>query len=71
MHEASESQGVFKELDPDIAEAIKQGLKKYKKYYTFMDDSEIYYTTLVLDPRVKGDLILGELEDKEAVNLIL
>jgi hypothetical protein len=71
LYEGSESQGVFKELDPDIASAIKQGLKKYKKYYTFMDDSEIYYTALVLDPRVKGDLILRELEDKEAGNLIL
>jgi hypothetical protein len=71
LYEGSESQGVFKELDPDIASAIKQGLKKYQKYYTFMDNSEIYYTALVLDPRVKGDLILGELEDKEAGKLIL
>ena len=71
LYEGSESQGGFKELDPDIASAIKEGLKKYKKYYTFMDESEIYYTALVLDPRVKGDLILGELEDEEAGNLIL
>jgi hypothetical protein len=39
--------------------------------HTFMDESEIYYTALVLDPRVKGDLISGELEDKEASDLIL
>jgi len=36
-----------------------------------MDESEIYYTALVLDPRVKGDLISRELEDKEASDLIL
>ncbi|EED23391.1 hypothetical protein TSTA_068180 [Talaromyces stipitatus ATCC 10500] len=71
LSEGSELQGSFKELDPDIASALKEGLKKYMKYYTFMDESEIYYTVLILDPRVKGDLILKELEDKEAGNLIL
>ena len=47
------------------------GLKKYKKYYTFIDESDTYYTALILDPRVKGDLILKELDDIEAGNLIL
>ncbi|KAK9482220.1 hypothetical protein V1527DRAFT_477026 [Lipomyces starkeyi] len=36
-----------------------------------MDESDTYYTALILDPRVNGDLIVGELEDKEAGNLIL
>ncbi|EED21259.1 hypothetical protein TSTA_084900 [Talaromyces stipitatus ATCC 10500] len=40
--EGSESQWSFKELDPDIASALKEGLKKYMKYYTFMNESEIY-----------------------------
>jgi hypothetical protein len=72
LHESSELEGIFKELDPNIASAItKEGSKKYKNNYTFMDDSELYYTALVLDPWVKGDLILQELEDKEAGNLIL
>ena len=71
LDEGSELQGAFKELDPDIASAMKEGLKKYKKYYTFMDESAFYYTALVLDPRVKGDLIKRELEDKEASDLIL
>jgi hAT family C-terminal dimerisation region len=71
LYESIESQGIFKGLDPDIASAMKEGLKKYEKYYTFMDESEIYYTALVLDPRVKGDLISRELEDKEASDLIL
>ena len=66
LHESIESTGIFKELDPDIASAMKEGLNKYEKYYTFKDESEIYYTALVLDPHVKGDLISGELEDKEA-----
>jgi hypothetical protein len=59
LDEGSELQGAFKELDPDIASAMKEGLKKYKKYYTFMDESAFYYTALVLDPRVKGDLRIG------------
>jgi hypothetical protein len=46
-------------------------MKKYKKYYTFMDESDTCYTALILDPRVKGDLILKELDDIEAGNLIL
>jgi hypothetical protein len=29
-----------------------------------MDISDIYYTALVLDPRIKGDLLLYELEDQ-------
>ncbi|KAL4861343.1 hypothetical protein BDV12DRAFT_180408, partial [Aspergillus spectabilis] len=41
------------------------------KYYTFMDASDIYYTALVLDPRVKGDLLLYEIEDKETGRKIL
>ena len=49
LDEGSELQGAFKELDPDIASAMKEGLKKYKKYYTFMDESAFYYTALVLD----------------------
>jgi hypothetical protein len=71
LHEASECQGSFTGLDPDIASAMKEGMKKYKKYYTFMDESDTYYTALILDPRVKGDLILKELDDIEAGNLIL
>ncbi|KAK9333651.1 hypothetical protein V1520DRAFT_351781 [Lipomyces starkeyi] len=47
------------------------GMKKYEKYYTFMDDSDTYYTALILDPRVKGDLLLGELQGEEAGGDIL
>lgn len=65
LHEGSSG------LDYDIASAMKEGMKKYKKYYTFMDESDTYYTSVILDPRVKGDLILSELDDKEAGNMIL
>jgi hypothetical protein len=41
------------------------------KYYTFMDASDIYYTALVLGPRVKGDLLLYEMEDKDTGRKIL
>jgi hypothetical protein len=34
LHETSECQGSFTGLDPDIASAMKEGMKKYKKYYT-------------------------------------
>ncbi|KAK9492040.1 hypothetical protein V1508DRAFT_440228 [Lipomyces doorenjongii] len=56
----------------DIALAVENGMKKYNKYYTFMDEIDTYYTALVLDPRVKGDLIRQELsEDDDAGRLIL
>jgi hypothetical protein len=36
-----------------------------------MDESDTYYTALALDSRVKGGLIMEELQDKNAGNLIL
>ncbi|KAK9244919.1 hypothetical protein V1506DRAFT_540083 [Lipomyces tetrasporus] len=37
-----------------------------------MDKTDVYYTALVLDPRVKGNLILEELrEDNNSGRLIL
>jgi len=71
LYEGSESQGSFTGLCNDIAFTMKECLTKYKKYYTFMDDSDMFYTSLTLDPRVKRDLSLGEMEDKEAGDLIL
>ncbi|KAK9372472.1 uncharacterized protein V1513DRAFT_427577, partial [Lipomyces chichibuensis] len=56
----------------DIELAVKTGMKKGKKYYSFMDVIDTYYTALVLDQRVKGDLIRQELrEDYGAGRLIL
>jgi hypothetical protein len=64
LDEASEQKGRFTNLPNDISLAVKEGMRKYKKYYAFMDASDTYYTALVLDPRVKGDLLLDELEDE-------
>jgi hypothetical protein len=63
LHDAAERKEDFADLDQDISKAVKEGIKKYMKYYTFMDNSDIYYTALILDPRVKGDLLLHELEE--------
>jgi hypothetical protein len=72
LNDASECNGDFAGLDQDLALAVKEGMKKYEKYYTFMDESDTYYTALVLDPRVKGGLILDELQgDNNAGALIL
>jgi hAT family C-terminal dimerisation region len=66
LHDASDRCGQFSELDLDLVAAVNEGLKKYKKYYTFMDESDIYYTTTILDPRIKGELILKELSEEDA-----
>ena len=71
LDEASERKERFINLDEDISLAAKEGMKKYKKYYTFMDASDTYYTALIFDPRVKGDLLLNELEDKATGSKIL
>ncbi|KAK9245685.1 hypothetical protein V1506DRAFT_506335 [Lipomyces tetrasporus] len=72
LHDASERRGNFSRPDIDIALAVKDGMRKYQKYYTFMDESDTFYTALVLDPRVKGDLIRDELrDDDDAGRLIL
>ncbi|EED15792.1 conserved hypothetical protein [Talaromyces stipitatus ATCC 10500] len=71
LDEASERKERFQDLDENISLAVKEGMKKYKKYYTFMDASDTYYTALILDPRVKGDLLLDELEDKATGREIL
>ncbi|EED11899.1 hypothetical protein TSTA_110780 [Talaromyces stipitatus ATCC 10500] len=71
LDEASERKERFLDLDEDISLAVKEGMKKYKKYYTFMNASDTYYTAIVLDPRIKGDLFLDELEDETTRKEIL
>ncbi|KAJ5082681.1 hypothetical protein N7532_011724 [Penicillium argentinense] len=71
LHDAAERKEDFADIDEDIASAVRQSIKKYMKYYTFMDISDTYYTALILDPRVKGDLLLYELEDKATSREIL
>jgi hypothetical protein len=71
LDDVSERNGDFAKLDQDIAAAVKEGMKKYEKYYSIMDDCDTYYIPLVLDPRVKGELILRELQDGNAGTMIL
>ena len=70
LHQGANREEIFADLDDDIATAIRQGLIKYQKYYTFMDNTDTYYTALILDPRVKGDLLLKEL-DTEVGQMII
>jgi hypothetical protein len=72
LHDASERKGEFSDLDDNIVSAVNEGMKKYEKYYTFMDDTDTYYIALILDPRFKKDLILKELEaDENSGTLII
>ncbi|KAK9482964.1 ribonuclease H-like domain-containing protein, partial [Lipomyces starkeyi] len=72
LHDASEFKNDFVGFDADIGLAVQEGIKKYNKYYNLMDESDVYYTALVLDPRVKGNLILDELsQDNNSGRIIL
>jgi hypothetical protein len=71
LNDVSEGNNDFAKLDRDIIVAVKEGMKKYEKYYSIMDDCDTYYTALVLDPRVKGEIILRELQDGNAGTMIL
>jgi hypothetical protein len=59
LNDVKEGNGDFAKLDGDMIAAVKEGMKKYKKYYPIMDDCDTYYTALVLDPRVKGENSYG------------
>jgi hypothetical protein len=71
LNQGAEKQGVLVDIDDDIADAIHRGLAKYQKYYTFMDETDAYYTALILDPRMKGDLLLRELSGDGARQMII
>lgn len=43
----------FSDCQDDIAEAAKAGMLKFQMYYSFMDESNTYYTATILDPRFK------------------
>ena len=70
LYQGANREEIFADLDYDIATAIYQGLIKYQKYYTFMDNTDTYYTVLILDPRVKGNLLLRELSDNTGQMII-
>ena len=69
---AAEQKGDFNNLDNNITIAVREGMKKYNKYYTFIDVSDIYYTALILDPWIKGKILVKELQvDSDSGRLIL
>ena len=45
-------------------------MKKYRKYYDFMDTQDIYYITLVFDPRFKILLLEKEL-DETVISIVI
>jgi len=61
LNDVREGKGNFAKLDRDIIATVKEGIKKYEKYYSIMDNYDTYYAALVLDPRVKGKIVLREL----------
>ncbi|EED14716.1 hypothetical protein TSTA_041910 [Talaromyces stipitatus ATCC 10500] len=71
LHDTAERKEDFADIDEDVTSAVRESIKKYIKYYTFMDISNTYYTALILDPRVKGDLLLYELDDEDTSRKIL
>ena len=71
LDDVREGKGDFAKLDRDIIAAVKEGIKKYEKYYSIMDDCDTYYTALVLDPRVLGEIVLRELQDGNTGTMIL
>ena len=61
----------FAGLDIDIFLSVSAGMKKYRKYYDFMDTQDAYYITLVLDPRFKILLLEKELDETAAFIVIV
>ena len=71
LDNASAREGTFRSLGDDIPEAVSVGMRKFEKYYRFMDESDTYYAALILDPRVKGKLLKEELQEDDAGQLII
>ncbi|KAJ5765292.1 hypothetical protein N7520_004851 [Penicillium odoratum] len=71
LDDVREGNDDFAKLDRNIIAAVKEGMKKYEKYYFIMDDCDTYSTALVLDPRVKSEMVLRELQDGNAGTVIL
>lgn len=71
LKDVREGNGDFVNLDRVIIATVKEGIKKYEKYYSIMNDCDTYYTALVLDPQVKGEKVLRELQDGNTGTMIL
>jgi hypothetical protein len=60
MNDAANQEGEFANLCKDIADAVNSALGWYSKYYDFMDNQDVYYITLILNPRYKTRLLEQE-----------
>ncbi len=60
----------FVGLDTDISLTISADIKKYRKYYDFMDTQDTYYIALILDPRFKT-LLLEKKLDETAASIVI
>ena len=63
IYDTANREGEFEYLYKDIANAVSLALTRYSKYYDFIDRLDIYYITLILNPRYKTRLIEQELKD--------
>jgi hypothetical protein len=63
FEDAKAKENQFVDIDKSIRVAICTSYKKYKKYYAFVDIMNIYYIAMILDPRVKCELLNQELEE--------
>ncbi|KAK9384582.1 hypothetical protein V1515DRAFT_589045 [Lipomyces mesembrius] len=70
LNDAASMLGEFSDLDTDIALAVSVALRKYQKYYDFMDGQDAYYIALVLDHRFKTLLLEKELGVSVAATVI-
>lgn len=69
LQAVSDREDNFSDCQNDIAEAVKAGMLKFDKFYSFMDESYTYYTANILNPRLKPKrlkAILGK-EDYELI----
>ena len=70
LQEIKDREKDFQDFNLDILIAAGSAIDKYQKYYSFMDNSIIYYVAAVLDPQVKTQLLEHELSKSDAKNLI-
>ena len=60
----------FANLNINISLAVSAGINKYRKHYDFINTQDIYYITLILNPRFKILLLEKEL-DETAVSIVI
>jgi hypothetical protein len=70
LQEIRDREKDFQDFDLDISIAAASAIKKYHKYYSFMEDSNTYYAAAVLDPQVKTQLLKHKPSKSDAEILI-